>query len=147
MVITNNINVVNILQGYTSIEVVVAGGVLRHADGGIVGDAAVDFIRQFKVDYAIIGTSAIDEDGSLLDYDYREVKVSREIVESSRRAILVADSLKCERSAPVRIGHISEMDHFVTDAMPPPRLRRICEDNDVVVDVATEDSNGGEASA
>ena len=120
MVITNNINVVNILQGYTGIEVIVAGGVVRHADGGIVGEAAVDFIRQFKVDYAIIGTSAIDEDGTLLDYDYREVKVSRMIVESSRRAILVADSLKYGRSAPVRIGHISEIHHFVTDAAPPP---------------------------
>ena len=140
MVITNNINVVNILQGYTGIEVVVAGGVLRHADGGIVGEAAVDFIRQFKVDYAIIGTSAIDEDGTLLDYDYREVKVSRMVVESSRRAILVADRLKYERSAPVRIGHISDIDHFVTDGPPPPRLARICEENGVTVDIVADDT-------
>ena len=37
MVITNNLNVANILLGYPAIEVIVAGGVLRHADGGIVG--------------------------------------------------------------------------------------------------------------
>ncbi len=138
MVITNNMNVVNILQGYTEIEVIVAGGVLRHSDGGIVGEPAVDFLRQFKVDYAIIGTSAIDEDGSLLDYDYREVEVSRKIVESSRRTILVADSLKYGRSAPVRIGHISEIDHFVTDVAPPERLQRICAENQVAVDLALE---------
>ena len=145
MVITNNINVVNILQGYTGIEVIVVGGVVRHADGGIVGEAAVDFIRQFKVDYAIVGASAIDDDGTLLDYDYREVKVSRMIVEESRRAILVADSLKYGRSAPVRIGHISEIHHFVTDAPPPPRLRRICEEHGVVVDIAGEESTEGSA--
>ncbi len=145
MVITNNINVVNLLQGYTGVEVIVTGGVLRHSDGGIVGEPAVDFIRQFKVDYAIIGTSAIDEDGTLLDYDYREVEVSRKIVENSRRAILVADCLKYGRSAPVRIGHISDIDHFVTDAMPPPRLRRICKDNDVVIDIAADP--GGEEAA
>lgn len=138
MVITNNMNVVNILQGYTEIEVIVAGGVLRHSDGGIVGEPAVDFLRQFKVDYAIIGTSAIDEDGSLLDYDYREVEVSRKIVESSRRAILVADSLKYGRSAPVRIGHLSDIDHFVTDAPPPEQLQRICAENQVAVDIAVE---------
>ena len=147
MVITNNINVVNILQGHAGIEVIVAGGMVRHADGGIVGEAAVDFIRQFKVDYAIIGTSAIDEDGTLLDYDYREVKVSRKIVESSRRAILVADSSKYGRSAPVRIGHISEINHFVTDAAPPPALRRICEEHGVVLDVAADDGHEGRASA
>ena len=80
MVITNNINVVNILQGHEAIEVIVAGGVVRHSDGGIVGEAAVDFIRQFKVDYAVIGASAIDEDGTLLDFDYREVKVAKAII-------------------------------------------------------------------
>jgi len=147
MVITNNMNVVNILQGYTEIEVIVAGGVLRHADGGIVGEPAVEFLRQFKVDYAIIGTSAIDEDGSLLDYDYREVEVSRKIVESSRRAILVADSLTYGRSAPVRIGHLSDIDHFVTDAAPPERLRRICVEHEVAVDIAVESAGEADAGA
>lgn len=136
MVITNNLNVVNILQGYTAIEVIVAGGVLRHSDGGIVGEPAVEFLRQFKVDYAVIGASGIDEDGTLLDYDYREVEVSRKIVESARRAILVADALKIGRSAPVRIGHLSQIDHFVTDAALPENLRRVCEENEVVVDIA-----------
>jgi DeoR family glycerol-3-phosphate regulon repressor len=138
MVITNNLNVANILLGYQDIEVIVAGGVLRHSDGGIVGEPAVDFLRRFKVDYAIIGASAIDEDGTLLDYDYREVEVSRKIVESSRRAILVADSLKYGRTAPVRIGHISDIDHFVTDAPPPPRLQRICNEHGVAVDLAAD---------
>ena len=138
MVITNNMNVVNILRGYDEIEVIVAGGVLRHSDGGIVGAPAVEFLRQFKVDYAVIGTSAIDEDGALLDFDYREVEVARKIVESARCVILVADSLKYERSAPVRIGHVSDVDHFVTDAPPPERLARICADSHVAVSVVTE---------
>ena len=33
-------------------EVIVAGGVVRARDRGIVGEATVDFIRQFKVDIA-----------------------------------------------------------------------------------------------
>ena len=32
------------------------------------GEAAVDFIRQFKVDFAVIGTSAIDADGTLVAF-------------------------------------------------------------------------------
>ncbi len=137
MVITNNINVANILQGHEAIEVIVAGGVLRHADGGIVGEAAVDFIRQFRVDYAVIGASAIDPDGTLLDYDYREVKVAKAIIGCARKSILVADSMKYERSAPVRIGHISELDYFVTEITPPASLCSVCRDNDVQVEVAS----------
>src|SRR5262245_4625492 len=136
LVITNNMNVANILQGYEQIEIIVAGGVVRHLDGGVVGEAAVDFIRQFKVDYAIIGTSAIDEDGTLLDFDYREVKVAQAIIDCARKSILVADRMKFARTAPVRIGHVSQLDYFVTDAEPPARLRELCRDSDVAIEVA-----------
>ncbi len=136
MVITNNLNVVNILAGYPEIEIVVAGGVVRHADGGIVGEGAVDFIKQFKVDHAIIGASAIDPDGSLLDYDYREVKVAQAIIENARNTILVADSMKFERSAPVRIGHLSQLNCFVTDQPLPDHLARVCSESELRVVIA-----------
>lgn len=139
MVITNNVHVINILQGFDQIEIIVAGGVVRHSDGGIVGEAAVDFIRQFKVDYAVIGTSAIDEDGALLDYDYREVKVARAIMDCARSSILVADRMKLERTAPVRIGHLSQLDYFVTDAALPAKLHDVCRSSGVHVEVADED--------
>ncbi|RVL90587.1 DeoR/GlpR family DNA-binding transcription regulator, partial [Sinorhizobium meliloti] len=115
MIITNNINVANRLRVFPSIEVVIAGGVVRGSDGGIVGEAAVDFIKQFKVDFAVIGASAIDSDGALLDFDYREVKVAQAIIANARHVILVSDSTKFERTAPVRIGHISQVQTFITD--------------------------------
>ncbi|MEM6665182.1 MAG: DeoR/GlpR family DNA-binding transcription regulator [Pseudomonadota bacterium] len=126
MVVTNNINVANRLRLETSFDVVIAGGVVRAADGGIVGEAAVDFIRQFRVDYAVIGASAIDPDGTFLDYDFREVKVAQAIMANARNVVLVADSTKFERSAPVRIGHLSDVDNFVTDQCPNGDIRDIC---------------------
>ncbi|MGL6112470.1 MAG: DeoR/GlpR family DNA-binding transcription regulator, partial [Rubrivivax sp.] len=74
-VITNNLNVAAILSDHTDCELIVAGGVVRSRDRGIVGEATVDFIRQFKVDIALIGISGIEADGTLRDFDYREVKV------------------------------------------------------------------------
>lgn len=131
MVITNNINVANKMRVYPSIEVVIAGGVVRGSDGGIVGEAAVDFIRQFKVDYAVIGASAIDHDGALLDFDYREVKVAQAIIANARHVILVADSTKFERTAPVRIGHLSQVNTFITDSCAIAAIRTICADSEV----------------
>jgi DeoR family glycerol-3-phosphate regulon repressor len=126
LVITNNINVANILYRHPRIEVIIAGGPLRRTDGGIIGGAAVDFIRQFKVDHAVIGTSAIDEEGALLDFDYREVRVSQAIIGNARQVILVSDRLKFERSAPVRIGHISQVDVFVTDQLSSAPVAELC---------------------
>src|SRR5918994_4598373 len=131
MVITNNINVANRMRVYPGIEVVIAGGVVRGSDGGVVGEAAVDFIKQFKVDYAVIGASAIDHDGALLDFDFREVKVAQAIIANARHVILVADAMKFERTAPVRIAHLSQVDTFITDRCEMPAIRNICRDSDV----------------
>jgi len=126
LVITNNLNVATLLYPHPKIDVIVAGGPVRRGDGGVIGSAAVDVISQFKVDCAVIGASAIDEEGALLDFDYREVRVSRAIIENARQVILVADKLKLERAAPVRIGHIAEIDIFVTDALTSPSLAATC---------------------
>ncbi|MBW9088519.1 DeoR/GlpR transcriptional regulator [Rhizobium wenxiniae] len=131
MVITNNINVANRLRVFPSIEVIIAGGVVRGSDGGIVGEAAVDFIRQFKVDYAVIGVSAIDVDGALLDFDFREVKVAQAIIANARHVILVSDASKFERTAPVRMGHISQVHTFITDRCPSLEIRKICAESEV----------------
>lgn len=133
LVITNNLNVAMLLYPHPRIEVIMAGGPVRRADGAVIGSAAVDFIRQFKVDYAVIGASAIDADGALLDFDYREVRVSQAILANSRRAILVADRMKFERQAPIRLARLADIDVFVTDALPSGPIARLCAEQGIQV--------------
>ena len=128
LVVTNNLNVVDILAGRPTIEVIAAGGRVRPSDRAVVGALAMEFIRGFKVDHALIGASAIDADGALLDFDVDEVRVSQTIIAQSRSVILVADASKVDRPAPVRIGGMDAVDVFVTDRLVEPRLRRACND-------------------
>jgi DeoR family glycerol-3-phosphate regulon repressor len=126
LVITNNLHVANELHRSKTIQVIVTGGSVRQGDGGIVGSATVAQIEQFRVDIAIIGASAIDPDGTLLDFDVREVEISRAIVEHARKIVLVADSSKFSRSAPVKIAQFSEIDIFVTDRLPSIEVAEMC---------------------
>jgi len=144
MAITNNINVANAMRVRENCEVIIAGGVVRGSDGGIVGEAAVDFIKQFRVDYAVIGASAIDADGALLDFDFREVKVAQAIISNARHVILAADSTKFERSAPVRIADLRQITTFVTDRCASPQIRDICAAHDVALieTTGTRHTNG-----
>lgn len=128
MVVTNNLNVANILANNPSCEVVVAGGSLRQSDGGLVGDLAALAIDRFKVDFAVIGASAIDLNGDLLDFDPEEVRVSQQVIKSARSAILVADNSKFTRKAPVKIASLAQMDHFVTDKVTSEALINQCSD-------------------
>jgi DeoR family glycerol-3-phosphate regulon repressor len=139
LVITNNLNVATLLYPHPRIDVIVAGGPVRRADGAVVGQTATEFIRQFKVDYAVVGASAIDPEGTLLDFDYREVRVSRAIIENAREIILVSDAMKFQRTAPVRIGHLKDIDIFITDRLPTVEMADICRANDVrVIEVGSD---------
>ncbi|WP_131114113.1 DeoR/GlpR family DNA-binding transcription regulator [Lichenihabitans psoromatis] len=133
LVITNNLHVAFELYRNSAIEVFVMGGTVRQSDGGIVGSHAVNLIGQFRVDLAIIGASAIEPDGTLLDFDIREVQASRAIIEHARKVVLVADSSKFARSAPVRVAHLSEIDIFVTDRLPSAEIAELCRTHGVQV--------------
>lgn len=146
MAITNNLNVANILMENEACEVIVAGGVLRRTDGGLVGETTAEFFQQFKVDFAIIGASAIDEDGSLLDFDVHEVRVAKAILANARTTLLVADRTKFERQAPVRIARIEDLETLICDSAPPAGIRDLCAARDVRLLIAdsgeTEDNHG-----
>jgi DeoR family glycerol-3-phosphate regulon repressor len=131
-VITNNLNVAWLLCDNAEFEVIVAGGVVR-GDRGVIGESTIDFVRQFKVDYGVIGISGIDEDGALLDFDYREVRVAQAIIENARHVLLVADHTKFRCNPMVRLGNISETDAFFTDRQPPGNIQEILDKSGVAL--------------
>lgn len=114
-IITNNLNVASILSDNMGCEVIVSGGVVRGIDRGIVGEMTVEFIRQFKVDIGLIGISGIETDGTLRDFDYREVQVARAIIQHSRQVWLAADHSKFNRPAMVQVAPLEDIDMLFTD--------------------------------
>lgn len=135
-VITNNLNVARILSANPRSEVIVTGGVVRGRDQGVVGEAAVDFIRQFKVDLAVMGISGIEADGTLRDYDYREVKVAQTILSHAREVWMAADASKFNRPAMVEVGQLSQVDRLFTDAAPPEPFPQLLADAGVQLHIA-----------
>lgn len=135
-VITNNLNVAAILSDHPDCELLVAGGEVRPHDRAIIGEAAVAFMRQFKVDIALIGISGIEADGSLRDFDYREVSVARAILDQSREVWLAADHSKFNRPAMVELARLDHLDRLFTDQPPPPPYAQLLADAGVSCVVA-----------
>lgn len=121
-VITVHILVAALLCEHTDFEIILAGGLVRNRDRAVTGDQTSEFLRRFRVNFGIFSAGSIDASGQVLDYDYRDVQVSRIAMEISRRRFLVVDSGKFDADAMVRIGDLSEIDTVFSDAMPPPRI-------------------------
>lgn len=126
LVVTNNLNIANILAINHSCEIMLAGGVLRRADGGIVGGLTVEMVKQFKFDYSVLGCSAIDADGDLLDFDGQEIMVSSTAIGRSRQVMIVADHLKFQRKAPLTICSLSDVEVLFTDGKISAELSTNC---------------------
>jgi len=136
-ILTNNLNVAQILTRNDSFQIIVSCGQVRHHDGGISGSSTEDFISDFRMDIGIVGVSGVDQDGSLLEYDPQEVKTAKTILKNSRKAIMVADHYKFGRLAMNRVGHIRDLDAIVTDSEVEASFHEICESEGVAVHIAS----------
>jgi len=143
LVVTNNLNIAVILSGHPEIEVVVAGGSLRRTDGGMVGDLTRQVVSQFRFDYAVIGCSALHEDGDILDFDMREVGVSQSIISRSDAVFLAADASKFDRKAPARIASLANVDIFFTDRAPPQNCAAFCAASGTNISIAEPNRGKG----
>ncbi|MEL6504940.1 MAG: DeoR/GlpR family DNA-binding transcription regulator [Pseudomonadota bacterium] len=126
LIITNNLNIATKASSHANNEVIVIGGNLRKSDGGMVGALSREMIAQLRFDFAIIGCSALHEDGEILDFDVQEVGVSKAIMARSDTVILASDISKFDRKAPAKVGSVAEVDIFVTNEEPPARFKEFC---------------------
>ncbi|KMK51094.1 transcriptional regulator [[Actinobacillus] muris] len=133
-IVTNNLNAAHILMQKEDFQITIAGGGLRF-DGGIIGEATVNFINQFRLDFCILGISAVEPDGSMMDYDYHEVQVKRALMRNARHVILVIDHSKFNRNAIVRLGNLREINYLFTDKTLPFEIANLLANSDVNINI------------
>ncbi len=136
-VIVDNVDLAAKIRGYPGFEVIVPSGVVRRTDGAIMGAEAVDYLRQFRCDYAVIGAAAVSEDGALLDFDLGEVQVCRAMMACARHVILALDARKFGRAAPVRLGDLEDVHTVITDEAVPAWVAPLCEQKEVDLALAS----------
>ncbi len=122
-VVTTSVGAAAILAGAPVGDVVVTGGLMRGADGSLVGEQAIATLNGLRTDFAVIGCSGFDdEDGAIMDFDPLKVATKRAMIARARRTLLVADATKFARSAVVRVAEFEAVSTLITDAAPPDRL-------------------------
>ena len=134
-IVTNHIGVASMLSEHTDFEIVLTGGRVRKRDQAVTGEASAEFLQRFKVTYGIFGIGTIDSDGELLDYDYRDVHVSRTAIANSRKRFIVMDKSKFHGDAMIKVGHIRQVDALFTDGSPPADVQRLLRVNKVKLHV------------
>ena len=136
MVVTNSLAVAQALAPVEGNRVFMAGGELRAHDGGAFGAEALAFVRQFRVDFAVLSAAAVTAEAGFLLRDLREAEFARAIIAGADRTIMAVDASKFGRSAPIRIAETGAVARMITDTAPPAAIRRLLTTAGVIIDIA-----------
>ena len=121
LIATPNLEVAHSCALKTDATGYIFGGYVRNKVAAVL-TIADDSRRRFKFDAAVIGASAIDRDGSVLEFDPMEVDLVHYVLEQSRQVILVAHDEKFGQRSPHVVTHQTQVDVLITNGDPRPRF-------------------------
>jgi DeoR family glycerol-3-phosphate regulon repressor len=121
-VITNGLTVAQALVNRNRNRVFLAGGELRHIEGGAFGHDTLAFLEQFYFDFAILSVDGIDTNGGFFLVGADEASIAKTVVQRSRHKIVVADHLKFGQSGPMVVCAPDAVDTLVTDQPLAPQF-------------------------
>ena len=122
-VVTNCTEIGRTLAREPSNRVHICGGALRADDWATFGSAAIEFVRRFHVNYAILSIGGIAESGVFMDYHLEEAEFSRAVIEQARQSIVVADHTKFGNPNFIKVCDFDEVDMVVVDRSPPTGIQ------------------------
>src|SRR6266498_521916 len=114
-VITNAINIANILMIAPQIKVVVVGGFLRSSELSLIGYFAENALHGLQVDKLIIGIRGVDPVKGLTSDNMEELLTDQAILNISKNVIVVADHSKFGHVAAIRTAPITAVTRIVTN--------------------------------
>ena len=138
-VVTNSLNAAQSLAKRRGNRVFLAGGELRDAEWGTFGPEALDYVRGFRFDFAVLSVDGIDQNKGFLLSVPSEAALARAVMSASARTIVVADHQKFAQSAPIVVCAGDAVDVVVTDKAPTPmQIQRAQEWQDDIVTAHAE---------
>lgn len=135
-IITNALNIVNILVNQPNINLIVPGGVVRQHSMSLVGPLAEKSLRNFFVDKAFISTDGFDTRQGVYTPNIEEASLNAVMIAISKEIILVTDSSKFTRKSLVFICGLENIATVVTDKGISDEDKKRLEDADIQVLIA-----------
>ena len=135
-VMTNALNIANLLTGLPQITAIVLGGVLRHSSFSLLGLLAEGALEHLRADKLFTGIPAIHVDYGLSADDLTEAQMDRVIMASAREVTVLADHTKFGRVTTVRVAPIEQIRRVVTDEGTPAEQLAALREQGIAVEVA-----------
>ena len=135
-VITNALNIANLLMAHPTINVIIPGGYLRQNAMSLVGPLAEKNLRNFFVDKVFLSTDGFDTKQGIFTPNIDEAHLNGIMIDITKEVILVTDSSKFKRKSLAFICGLDKIKKVVTDKSIAPDDKKRLEDAGIEVLIA-----------
>jgi len=121
-VITNAIQVLNLLGSQPGLDVIVLGGMLRRSEQSLIGHITEQSLAELRADKVFFGVRAIHPLHGLTNDYLPETRTDRAILRIGRQVIVAADYTKIGRVSTAYVAPLSDVHGLVTDCQAAPEM-------------------------
>lgn len=114
-VLSHSLPVLNILSHAKNIQLISVSGIYEPRAKGFFGDLALRMLRQFRIDIAFLGVTAVDAEDGVMSAVFYEQALKKVLVERAKKKILAIDHTKIGGSSFLKVCDLHEIDGIVTD--------------------------------
>lgn len=124
-VITNSVLVLQELMNADSVELLVAGGILRKPSLSFMGESASHVFDQIHADILFLGVSGFSIERGLTGTNIIETQTKKHMIRNASKVVLLADSSKLEKMFIANICDWDSIDYLITDNLPREAKERL----------------------
>lgn len=114
-VLSHSLPVLNILSNAKSIQLISVSGIYEPRAKGFFGDLAVRMLRQFRIDIAFLGVTAVSLEDGVMSALFFEQSLKKVLIERAKKTILAVDHTKIGGTSFLKVCDLHEVDGIVTD--------------------------------
>lgn len=114
-IVTPDVLLAGYLMQSTDFKIFCTGGYIQNGIGACIGSKAFDFLRNINVDIGFMGASSIDLEKGITTPTFDKAEIKKQIIKSSEKVVLVADSSKFNRVSFAQICKVDDFDLIIID--------------------------------
>ncbi|WP_173918129.1 DeoR/GlpR family DNA-binding transcription regulator [Halobacillus sp. Marseille-Q1614] len=138
-VITNSINIADILSSQPYAHIHLLGGQLEKQHRFLYGASVIERLSAYYVDHAFIGVVGISENGLTLAHE-EDGMVKRKMIQQAKQVSVLADHTKIGVTDFYQYATLEDVDLLITDKIPSEEFQELLTKHQVELLVTEEES-------
>lgn len=132
-VVTHSIDVFEVLRDYKSFTLILCGGHYLSEENAFYGELPLDMLRGLHLQKAFIFPSAVSFEYGIYDYQKELHQVQKQLISSSDRIYILADSSKFEKTGLLKLADMNPEYHYITDSALADGVVKLYEENQIKI--------------